>query len=431
VARAPVEDVRRAPLDPHRDALHRIGERRGLERRERRVDVGQLVREQVGLEVGGRRALAAAALEREDERDDDRPQHQQQRQAAARHPAHRRLPAMLARSLLLALVAALVAGTAASPARAAPQEPAGGEGAVVSPAEREWQKLYEELVPKLVRFKGLPEAERRKEDFQPELARIGAFVRKFQGTEPFYAATARVFMATQILGQALHRDRDAVVELRDVAKSAENGMLAGMAAMNAGDLLLKLGDEEALRELRELYAGRDDRDAQFLERLDLLLVQVRLQPGRKLPELALADRDGRAIDLRSYRGRALLLLVFSFEHEASRAEFDALAAWLVVAKDEGLAVVGISLDGDKERLHRELERRKVAFPVDGSGLAWKAPIVKQLGLASIPTLLLADAEGTIVLHHVGALGAELGPTLQARLAEMRERGVLPKKPAGS
>jgi len=323
------------------------------------------------------------------------------------------------------LIVSLGIAAAAAPAR---QEPptAQGHDAQSTPAEREWQKITDEIVPKLVRFKGLAPEEKRKETFRAELARIGEFVRQYQASEPFYAASARVFMATQILAPALHRDREAVEVLVEVARGTEDEVLAGVAAVHAGELLLKLGDEGTLRALRDLYAGREKHDPQFLQRLDELCRQVRLQPGRPFPDLPLADLSGLKIEPASLRGRLLVVLVFNVEHEASMAEFEGLAALLAARKDPGLGALGISVDLDPKRLKEEAERLKVAFPIDGSGKGWEGPAVKELGLTGIPATFLVDPKGTILFTRIGPAGPELGPLVDHHLEQLREQGLLPK-----
>lgn len=334
---------------------------------------------------------------------------------------------MLASRLLLALPllgGATAAATAVPPAAAPPRQ----ESAAESAAEREWEAILDELVPRLVSFKALPEEEKRKQTFRAELARIGDFVRRHQAAEPFLAANARVFMATQILGQALRREREAIEVLRDVAANTSSPVLAGIAAIHAGDFLLRLGDEQGLQELRTLYAARAEREEQCLKRLDELCRQVRLQPGRRFPELELVGLDGRRIEAAALRGTLLVVLVFNLDHEPSRGEFRQLAQLLTARKDPALQALAISVDPDREKVRKEAERLGAAFPIDCSGREWEGPAVQALGVNTIPMTFLLDPEGTILFTRSAVVGVELGAIVDQFLAELREKGELPPKP---
>ena len=89
---------------------------------------------------------------------------------------------MSARTTIVSLLALCGAAAPASAFQVPPS--ARGDDAAPTPAEREWQDIQDELIPKLVQFRALPEAEKRKETFRAELSRIGEFVRKYQAVDP-------------------------------------------------------------------------------------------------------------------------------------------------------------------------------------------------------------------------------------------------------
>ncbi|MBM4014643.1 MAG: TlpA family protein disulfide reductase [Planctomycetes bacterium] len=335
--------------------------------------------------------------------------------------------------LLLALSCAFGTATAAPSVQETPLPPAeaaGSDAVPVTPAEREWQSITDDLTPKLVRLRELSEEERRKQTFRAELARIGEFVRRFQATEPDLAASARVFMATQVLWRGLRRDREAVEVLRDVAAQATGQVVAGLAALNAGEILLKSVDETGLTELRELYAARKDADPVFVAALDGLRRQVRIQPGRQFPQLPLKDLAGAPIDAAAWKGSLVVLLVFNVEAPSARAELHGLGAALAKVKDPALRAVGLSLDRDRKLLLDELAKLPVAFPIDCSGMEWEGAAVKELGLTQIPSTIVIDPAGKILFSRIGAVGPELEPLLVEWLAGLRASGDLPARPTG-
>lgn len=336
-----------------------------------------------------------------------------------------RLPFAALAAASLALLPVHPSATAA-PSQDAPKTPA----PELSPAEIEWQQITDEVTPKLVELRRLPEEERKKQTFRSELARIGEFVRKYQVTEPDVAASARIFMATQVLWRGLRRDREAIEVLRDVTAHATGGVVAGLAALNAGEILLKLADESGLKELREIYAGRADADALFVAALDGLCRQVRIQPNRPFPAVELRDLAGQVIDQTAWRGKLVVLLAFSVEAEAARAALGGLAQALTTLADPGLQAIGLSVDRDRARLLAELEKLGVAFPVDFSGKEWDGPAVTELGLTQVPATIVIGPTGKIVFSRVGDVGAELAPLLEELLSSLRASGEMPARPAG-
>ncbi len=300
-----------------------------------------------------------------------------------------------------------------------------------TPAEVEWQKISDELTPKLVRLRELPPEERKQESFRAELARIGEFVRKYQKSEPDVAASARVFMATQVLWKGLGRDAQAVDVLRDVTSTAPSGLVAGLAALNAGEILLRAGDEPGLRQLFDLYASRADAEALFRDALEGLCRQVRLQPGRPFPAIELHDLAGRRLETEALRGKLVVLLVFSVEAPAAREALAEMVRTTSALADPGLAPVGLSLDLDRKKLLAVVEELGAKFPIDCSEKGWESAAIQELGLTRIPAIIVLDPKGTILFNRVGGLGSELRPILVDFLETLRASGELPpRRPGG-
>ena len=289
-----------------------------------------------------------------------------------------------------------------------------------SPASVEWQTILDELTPRLVAHRTASPEERKKETFTAERARLQEFFRRYEKSEPELAWSARVWLATNVLRDALELERDAADELLVVAKESTSGEAATLAAIQAGDGLLKLGDEAGLERLLEIYKARADRSAPVEAHVADLCRQVKLRPGRPFPELALTDLSGKAIDWKALRGRVVLIVVFNVESDPARAALARAAALAKLHSGDGLAVVGISLDVDRARLVAELERLKATFPVDFTGKEWKAPAAKALGLSQIPVTFLLDSKGTILEARRGPMTEEFDALVDRSLQAARE-----------
>ena len=162
-----------------------------------------------------------------------------------------------------------------------------------SGAAAEWQRITDELTPKIVAYRTLPPDERKKQSLSAERAQVLDFFRRFEKSEPDLAWSARVWLATNVTRDALEKERDAADELVSIAKESASGEAAARAAIHAADALLKLGDEATLARMKTSYSARTDPSPAVLSHLENVGRQILVQPGRRFPELALTDLAGR------------------------------------------------------------------------------------------------------------------------------------------
>ena len=58
-------------------------------------------------------------------------------------------------------------------------------------------------------------------------------------------------------------------------------------------------------------------------------------------------------------------------------------------------IVGVSLDRNREPLERLVTEQKIEWPIICDGKGWESPIVRSLGINSLPTSWLLDREGKL------------------------------------
>lgn len=84
--------------------------------------------------------------------------------------------------------------------------------------------------------------------------------------------------------------------------------------------------------------------------------------------------------------------------------------------DQGLEIVGVSLDREKGKLETFVEERKLpwpqTFPAEGEPIGWENPLAAKYGIGSIPRLFLIDRDGNLVSTRLR------GPTLEAKVREL-------------
>jgi peroxiredoxin len=152
----------------------------------------------------------------------------------------------------------------------------------------------------------------------------------------------------------------------------------------------------------------------------VLAVAVALAGGALLvrgmaPEPAPADLafpflDGRTVSLNDLHGRPVLVTFWATTCPVCRREMPDLAALYRELHPRGLEIIAVAMPYDRpDRVLGVATREKLPFPValDIEGRAVHA----FGGVTATPTRFLIDAEGNIVLEHVGSMDP----------AELRER----------
>jgi peroxiredoxin len=127
--------------------------------------------------------------------------------------------------------------------------------------------------------------------------------------------------------------------------------------------------------------------------------------GQPLPEFKLKDADGQTVHPADYKGKVVLLDFWATWCGPCKIEIPWFMDFERQFKDQGFAVVGISMDEDGWRAIKPyVQNMKMNYRVllgnDDVSTAYG-------GLDSLPTTLLIDRQGKIASVHVGvAMGKE-------------------------
>jgi peroxiredoxin len=119
---------------------------------------------------------------------------------------------------------------------------------------------------------------------------------------------------------------------------------------------------------------------------------------KSAPGFTLDDAKGAAVKLSDYKGRVVLLDFWATWCGGCKVEIPWYMEFENKYKDNGLAVIGVSMDEDGWKSVKPfLEKTKLNYPVviGNEGLA------KQYGLEAMPMTLLIDQNGQIAASHVG------------------------------
>ena len=123
---------------------------------------------------------------------------------------------------------------------------------------------------------------------------------------------------------------------------------------------------------------------------------------------------GKPIDLAAYRGKTLLVHYWATWCKPCKTDLAVLKRINATYSKRGFAMVGVSLDNDRQTLVDYLRKNRLAWPqlFETGGL--DSRLANELGILALPTMILLDTQGRVVNRsiHVGELDAELDKRLK-------------------
>lgn len=148
--------------------------------------------------------------------------------------------------------------------------------------------------------------------------------------------------------------------------------------------------------------------------------ELRAEIGDELKKIGLLDKPlplkftsvaGEQINVESYRGKVVLIYFFA---GWSPPSIDRLSAIQNIVATPGVQGIGISLDTDRDALVAAIATRKLDWPIAYENEGWKSPLVRSLGINTLPTCWLLDKRGN--LRTLNARG-DVEPLLRELLRE--------------
>lgn len=121
--------------------------------------------------------------------------------------------------------------------------------------------------------------------------------------------------------------------------------------------------------------------------------------GQTIPDFSAETLDGRTVSAADYRGKRLLVACLGSWQPACRSFMLQLRKRLAKSQTRWECII-VSMDVDREVLRSQLKNDSISFPVICDRKAFESPLVKQLGLHYVPSLMLVDEKGKILQRDV-------------------------------
>lgn len=152
--------------------------------------------------------------------------------------------------------------------------------------------------------------------------------------------------------------------------------------------------------LRQIHAAvpSNGRIALMLHQVEELAVGA---VDAVLPDFSAYDIDSCAVSRDSLRSKVNVITAWATWNRDSRNMQQELRK-LSRTHQDSIAILGICLDVRKEDCRRQISRDTMDWHVVCDGQLWDSPLLRQLGLSTVPGLIIADGNGRIVARNLNA-----------------------------
>lgn len=134
--------------------------------------------------------------------------------------------------------------------------------------------------------------------------------------------------------------------------------------------------------------------------------------GQIAPDFSAPDVDGKMVSLKESLGKVTIIDFWAAWCKPCRQENPNVVAIYNKYKDQGLSIIGVSLDKDAESWKKAILDDQLPWQQVSNLKHWQEPIAKEYQVESIPATFILDASGKIVAKNLK--GAEL----DAKIAEL-------------
>ena len=121
--------------------------------------------------------------------------------------------------------------------------------------------------------------------------------------------------------------------------------------------------------------------------------------GERLPNFTARTMDGKEVSTQDYKGKNLVIVCMAYWESDTRSMLRQVRSKIRSLGGKWQCLV-VSLDVDNEMLRSNLKSDSIAYPVICDRQSFNSPLVTQLGLHYVPSLMLVNDQGIITQRDV-------------------------------
>jgi thiol-disulfide isomerase/thioredoxin len=205
------------------------------------------------------------------------------------------------------------------------------------------------------------------DDLKPEIAEFDVLLAKYKGEKT--DEVANIAMMKAMLYAQLLDDTDTTTKILNEVKADFPGT---EAAKNVAQILESIEKSKAAKEISR-----------------------KLVVGAPFPGFEVTDLDAKPLSTAGLKGRVVLIDFWATWCGPCIQEMPNVIKAYEKYQPQGLEIVGISLDQDKEALTNYVKDNKISWPQYFDGKGWQSDLVAKYGITGIPATFLLDREGNI------------------------------------
>ena len=141
--------------------------------------------------------------------------------------------------------------------------------------------------------------------------------------------------------------------------------------------------------------------------------RMRLESEGKAIKFTAQSLSGNLVNLAAFRGKTVLIQFWATWSDAAKRDMPVLKE-LTAKYGKNFVVISVSLDNDRKDLEKYLTDNKLPWPQAFEPGGLDSPPANQLGILTVPTLILVDGQGKVVNKSIQAteVEAQLKKTLR-------------------
>jgi len=116
------------------------------------------------------------------------------------------------------------------------------------------------------------------------------------------------------------------------------------------------------------------------------------------PDFTVKDAGGADLKLSAFKGKVVLLNFWATYCVPCRTEIPWFIEFDKTYRDEGLVIIGISMDEEWSGVKKYVAEKKINYKI---GLGNEDLAQKYGGLEALPETYVIDRDGRVTAHHVG------------------------------